>query len=138
MSPFLLLDTCAAIWISEGQPVAAQTLDALNRANAENDPVFVSPVTAWEMGFLASRGRINVQMPLDRWFSRLLAAPGVKLCEMPPSVLIAASALPGQAPRDPTDRILIATAREFGFWLVTRDRVLLDYAAQGHVRALHC
>jgi PIN domain nuclease of toxin-antitoxin system len=39
---------------------------------------------------------------------------------------------------DPIDRMLVATARIEGLTLVTRDRAILDYAAQGHVRALPC
>jgi PIN domain nuclease of toxin-antitoxin system len=36
------------------------------------------------------------------------------------------------------DRLLIATARELKAPLVTRDRRILDYAAQGHVDAIAC
>jgi PIN domain nuclease of toxin-antitoxin system len=51
---------------------------------------------------------------------------------------IAASSLPGRFHRDPADCLLIATAREFGVPLVTRDRRILDYAGQGHVDAIAC
>ena len=51
---------------------------------------------------------------------------------MPPSVLIASTSLPGKTPADPADRILIATAREFDYTLVTRDRLLLKYASSGY------
>ena len=57
---------------------------------------------------------------------------------MPPDILIGSSFLPGKPPRDPADRILAVTAREYGYQLVTRDRPLLDYADQGHIRALAC
>ena len=33
---------------------------------------------------------------------------------------------------------LAATARAFGYTLVTRDRRLLDYGAEGHVRIMGC
>ena len=134
----LLLDTCAAIWISGEQPFARQTTAALERARAANQPIYVSPITAWEMGLLVSRGRMNLQMPPERWFTRLIEAPGLRLADMPPSVLVAASFLPGTPLRDPADRILAATAREFGYQLVTRDRPLLEYAQQGHIQALAC
>jgi PIN domain nuclease of toxin-antitoxin system len=134
----LLLDTCATIWISADQPLARKTDDALKKARTSGEAVYVSPITAWEMGLLVSRGRINLQMTPERWFSRLMQAPGLQLSEMSPFVLMSASFLPGRPPRDPADRILAATAREFGFRLVTRDRPLLDYAEQGHIQALAC
>src|SRR5882672_8018620 len=129
----LLLDTCAAIWIANEQQVSEEALDALRRTRDLNDAVYVSPITAWEIGLLVSRGRMNLLMAPDRWFERLLKAPGLRLADMPPNLLIASSFLPGTPPRDPADRIVAATAREYGYRLVTRDRPLLDYAEQGHI-----
>jgi hypothetical protein len=37
------------------------------------------------------------------------------------------------APRS-VDRILVAMARDYGATLITRDRALLDYREQGHIR----
>jgi PIN domain nuclease of toxin-antitoxin system len=138
MEPSLLLDTCAAIWISAQEPMKAGAEEALAKARARAETIYVSPITAWEIGLLVSGGRLNMQMTPERWFDRLMQAPGVQLARMLPSVLIAASFLPGQSPNDPADRILAATAREHGFQLVTRDRRLLDYAKQGYIQALAC
>ena len=90
------------------------------------------------MGLLAARGRVNLLMTPQRWFERLLEAPGLRLSEMTPNVLIASSFLPGKLPGDPADRIIAATAREYGYKLVTRDRPLLEYAKQGHIQAIPC
>jgi PIN domain nuclease of toxin-antitoxin system len=68
----------------------------------------------------------------------LFDVPGVRLAERSADVLIASSFLPGKPPQDPTDRIIAATARELGATLITRDRALLDYGAQGHVAVLEC
>ena len=57
---------------------------------------------------------------------------------MSPDLLIASSYLPGKPPRDPFDRIIVATARELGATLITRDRALLGYAEQGYVRVVEC
>jgi len=87
---------------------------------------------------LSSRGRLQLLIRPERWFSNLFEVPGVRLAEMSPDVLIASSFLPGKPPQDPTDRIIAATARELGATLITRDRALLDYGAQGHVAVLEC
>jgi PIN domain nuclease of toxin-antitoxin system len=138
MAQPLLLDTCAAIWIVSGDRISDPAAAALNQAHADGTPVYLSPITAWEVGLLTSRGRISLLMPPDLWFARLMQTPGVRLAEMPPELLIAASFLPGIAPRDPADRIIAATARQYGQTLVTRDRPLLDYAGHGHLSALAC
>ncbi len=87
---------------------------------------------------LTSRGRLQLLIRPERWFSNLFEVPGVRLAEMSPDLLIASSYLPGKPPKDPTDRIIAATARELGATLITRDRALLDYGAQGHVAVLEC
>jgi PIN domain nuclease of toxin-antitoxin system len=71
-------------------------------------------------------------------FGEVLATEGVRIEPLSPEVLIDSSYLPGNLHRDPADRILIATARSLGLTIVTRDRIILDYADQGHVRALAC
>lgn len=134
----LLLDTCAVIWVSEDQPVSSQAMNALDEAHLDGEPVYVSPITAWEVGLLVSRGRLALLLKPQLWFQRLLDVSNVRLADMSPDLLIASSFLPGTSPRDPADRIIAATAREYGYTLVTRDRPLLDYADQGHIRALAC
>ena len=70
--------------------------------------------------------------------ARVAAHPAVALAPMPPEVLIASSWLPGAPPPDPADRIIIATARHYGLAVMTRDARILDYAAEGYVRAVKC
>jgi PIN domain nuclease of toxin-antitoxin system len=134
----LLLDTCAVIWLANGDAVSDEASITLRQSRESGEPIYVSPITAWELGLLAARGRLNLLMAPERWFERLLEAPGVKLSDMPPRVLIESSFLPGGLNRDPADRILAATAREYGYRLLTRDRSLLDYAKQGHIQAVAC
>jgi PIN domain nuclease of toxin-antitoxin system len=134
----LLLDTCAVIWVANDEPIGKEARSAIVAALMADEWIYVSPITAWEVGLLAARGRISLRMSPDKWFDRLLGAPGIRLAEMPPGVLIASSFLPGDDPADPADRIIAATAREYDLRLVTRDRRLLAYAESGYCRALAC
>ena len=132
----LLLDTCAAIWLAEGEAIADEAMAAIDRAASASETILVSPITAWEVGLLAARGRIAMSVPPQTWFERLLAVPGIALADLSVRVLIASSYLPGTPPRDPADRMIAATARENGLKLITRDSLLLGYAKQGHIEAL--
>jgi PIN domain nuclease of toxin-antitoxin system len=133
----LLLDTCAAIWLAEGQPMKAPSVAAIERSVADGD-VHVSPVTAWEIGMLCAASRLVVRPSPQDWFARLLERPGVQLAPLTPEVAIEASFLPGKPHGDPADRLLVATARHLGATLVTRDRRILDYSASGNVKAMAC
>ena len=77
-------------------------------------------------------------MSPQRWFEQLRAIPGVEVCDLSPEVLLSSSFLPGGVHGDPADRMLVATAREHDFTLLTRDEALLAYAGQGYLSALAC
>ena len=133
-----LLDTCAAIWIAEGQPLNEPGASELPATCERGARLMVSPITAWEIAMLAAKGRIALSLDPHLWFERFCELPAVALAAMPTSVLVASTTLPGRPPNDPADRIIIATARAFGYVLATRDAAILDYGAQGHVRIVGC
>lgn len=134
----LLLDTCAVIWLAQGEGLSPETVATLDAAHAAGVATYISPISGWEIGLLAARERLQLLITPQRWFARLFDAPNVRLADMSPDLLIASSFLPGKPPRDPADRIIAATARDLGATLVTRDRALLAYGAQGHINALEC
>lgn len=133
----ILLDTCAAIWAAEPDGLSPAAQAALAEADAAGVAVYVSPITAWELGMLVSRGRVALLEPPMRWFSGLLEA-GVQLADLDLSTLVDSSFLPQSRLRDPADRIITATARAMGCRIMTRDRPILAYAAAGHVQAIAC
>jgi len=136
MSP-LLLDTNAAIWLSRDE-LKASASEKLDEAARTGVATYLSPITAWEVGQLVSRNRLSLGATPQRWFARILAMPNVHLAELSPDILIASSFLPGNPPRDPADRILLATARDLGATLITRDRLLLKYGEDGQVSTIPC
>ncbi len=134
----LLLDTCALIWVAAGDPITESGAEALEAEEAQGADLVVTAITAWEIGMLVARGRLALTAPPETWFSTLMTAPGLTLAEHSPAILIQSSFLPGTPPRDPADRIIIATARAEGLTILTRDRMILGYADEGHVRASSC
>ncbi len=132
----ILLDTCAAIFLLTDQ-LKPEALTNLEQAERDQVAIFVSPITAWEIGILVARGRLVLSTNPDIWFKTMIES-GIALASMEPDILIASSFLPAATLRDPADRILAATARAKGYRLMTRDRPLLDYAADGHLKAIAC
>lgn len=136
--PVYLLDTCAVIWIANGDPLREPAASSLPKAYADGGGIAISPMSAWEITMLAVKGKIALSMHFETWFDPVLALPRVGLAELPHGVLIQSCALPGAPPADPVDRILAATARAFDYTLVTRDRHLLAYGEEGHMRVMGC
>lgn len=136
----LLVDTCALLWLSgvAGQRDLGAVEKALNEAAATGSDVFLSPMTGWEIGMLAAKGRLSLALPVKAWLNRLMTIAGMRWAELSLDVLLSSHTLPGDVQGDPADRIIIATAREYGLCLLTRDRRIIDYSRQGHVMALPC
>jgi PIN domain nuclease of toxin-antitoxin system len=134
----VLLDTCAALWLVGGEFMSDLSVAAMRAAYEANVGVYVSPFTAWEIGTLAAKGRMQFAVSPEVWFETLLNLPGVRLAELTPRILLTSTALPGRPPSDPADRIIAATARIYGYVVITRDRKLLEYARKGHLRVRAC
>ncbi|HEX3366297.1 type II toxin-antitoxin system VapC family toxin [Phenylobacterium sp.] len=133
----LLLDTCALIWTLNGDKLSNEAEAELKVAGGTDGHIVVSPISAWEIGQLVSKGRLTLAADPLAWFQEALD-DGMTLSPLPPSILVAASFLPDPRLRDPADRIIAATARAYGYRLMTRDRPLLDFAANGHLQAVAC
>ncbi len=138
----VLLDTCAAIWLANGDPLPSAARDAILYAGLA-DGVYVSVTSAWEIGILGKPkpGRAaDLQFLPDpkTWFARLMAGPAIKEAAITPAIAIDASYLPGDLHGDPGDRLIIATARHLGVPIVTRDRKIIAYARSGLVGVVPC
>jgi len=132
----VLLDTCAIIDLAEGR-LPAQVVVQLT-VGALAGGVFVSSVSAWEIGLLNRKNRQGLTFLPDptTWFARIVAPAGIRLVTLTPEVAIASSDLPGPLHADPADRLLIATARDLRVPLVTSDRKIIDYGAGGQVSVI--
>ena len=136
----VLLDTCAVIWLANGDPLDSGAESAIMQA-ALAEGVFVSAISAWEIGMLSrpKAGRAIQFLPDPAtWFARFTAGPAIKSAAFNGEIAIAASLLPEPLHGDPADRLLIATARHLGLPIVTRDAKIIAYADAGHVQAIAC
>ena len=111
----LLLDTHAFLWWAEDSPRLPRSA---RRAIQDDNDVFVSAATAWEVTTKHRLGKLPGADPIASDIPGAIAAQGFQ--ELPITVADAAraGALPGPH-RDPFDRMLIAQA-------LARDLVLLS------------
>jgi PIN domain nuclease of toxin-antitoxin system len=133
----LLFDTCAILYIANKSKIADAARAAFEQAFDLNQ-VYISPVSALEIGQLSSRKRDGAPADPFRFFYGFSALAGVSLCSLSPDLLLHSSYLPNWRHKDPMDRILVATALKHDLTLATRDREILAYGAQGHVKTLAC
>jgi PIN domain nuclease of toxin-antitoxin system len=125
----LLLDTNVWIWAAEQREneLSSRMLRLIDSAS-RNNRVLISVISMWEIAMLAERNRIALSAEPLRWIEKASNVPGVQIIELTPRIAVGSTHLPGNPHADPADRILMATARDAGARLVTRDRRILQYA----------
>jgi PIN domain nuclease of toxin-antitoxin system len=116
MTTMTLLDTHVLQWWSaEPDRLSVKALSAIEAS----DEMAVSAITWFELAWLATRGRIILDLPVRAWLTQLGA--DVRTLGITPAVATTAADLPAGFPGDPADRIIYATAIEHGCRLVTKD-----------------
>ena len=84
--------------------------------------MFVSPVMAWETGFLAypAKGLPRLRFLPDpkRWFANLLAMSVIREATFNGEIALEAAVLPGEFHRDPAARLMVSPLRvsSICFW----------------------
>ena len=133
----ILLDTCALIWSAENVSLSPQASAQIAKC-AVAATLYLSPVSAWEVGMAVQRKRLALQLPIETWVNRVFNHPGVQIAWLTPEIALRSCFLPGDFHADPVDRFLVATAIEMGLKLVTRDEHILRYGRQGHLSVMAC
>jgi len=121
----ILLDTHVLVWWKAG----GDRLSArARREMARADSLLVSPLSFWEIGVLAARGRLALDRELHEWVASVVAEGEIELAPLSASAAASAAALDGGFSPDPADRMIYATAREALVPLVSKDWRLREYA----------
>lgn len=135
MPESVLLDTHVWLWFAGGERLAAAARRRIERAAGE-DGLMLSPISLWEVGMLAAKGRIAVQPDCMTWVTTALAKTGVRLLPLSARIAVESSLLPDGFHGDPADRIIVASAIASSVTLITRDAQILAFARRGRFKAL--
>ena len=120
----LLLDTHALLWWLAGDKELSTT--ARWAIEDEDNPVYVSAASAWEVATKHRIGKLPTVGPLARDFAAEIARQG--FLELPISLADGQQAgnLAGDH-KDPFDRMLIAQSRTHGLALISNEEVFDAY-----------
>jgi PIN domain nuclease of toxin-antitoxin system len=122
----MILDTCALLWLAEGGDRLSQTA----RDRIENAPVvYVSSISAFEIGIKCRSGKLKLPMPPVEWFQAVVDHHGLAVQPLDWDVCIAAAELP-PLHKDPCDRFIIAAAKMQHFPVVTADASFSAYGIE--------
>src|ERR1700728_4625261 len=133
----LLLDTHFWAWLENGESgVFTGPVRRAIESSAAGGRLYLSIISVWEVALLESKGRIELSLPCGLWVQQALAIPGLALAPLTPEIAIESCNLPPPFHGDPADRIIVATARNMGARLLTRDREIIGYGRKRHFSLL--
>ena len=76
---------------------------------------------------LTAKGRLVLDRDVEVWLDLALALPGVQLVPLSPRIAARSARLDESFLGDPADRIVVATALEYGCPIVTKDKRIGNY-----------
>jgi PIN domain nuclease of toxin-antitoxin system len=123
----ILLDTHTLIWWYERDSrLSNHAATAIELGQAQSR-VLVSAITSWEVALLLWKGRLALHCGIHQWIAGVARLPGFRFIPVDSAIAIDAVHLPHYSPRDPADRIIIATALRYDASIVTADREMQGY-----------
>ncbi len=125
MADAAVTDTHALIFHAAGGgklgPKARAYFDKCERQQAI---LYIPAVVMWECSLLARAVRINLHRSLDAFFSDLFSNPAYQPLDVTAAHVLIADGL--RFTRDPFDALIVATARDLGLPLITRDAAIRE------------
>jgi PIN domain nuclease of toxin-antitoxin system len=117
----ILLDTHVVVWLAFDQAqISSKARAAIDDARKLRDGLAISGMTLWELATLASRGRIHLGISPESFLQDIEAR--FVMLPITGRACARAMAFPSNYPKDPADRIIVATALVEGLSLITADR----------------
>lgn len=120
----LLLDTHTFIWLASDRSQLPPQL--IERISSESEGIFISSITATEIGLLSNARKINTYGSCEGFLFKNLKRLDIHEIPVNAQIALASTQLPA-IHRDPFDRIIIATAQVHGMTILTKDRTIPTY-----------
>jgi PIN domain nuclease of toxin-antitoxin system len=125
MLPRLLLDTHVLLqWFGDARRLSREQARVLQSATRRGEPVALSAFTLLEIAVLHAGGKIQLQSPLEDFFSDLQSQALLRVLPVDFEIAVEVASLGSL--RDPADRAIVATARVHRLRLVTSDQRIIE------------
>jgi PIN domain nuclease of toxin-antitoxin system len=124
MSEIIVLDTHIWVWLINGDFDRFPSSWIKQFELAES--IGVSPLSCYEVAFAHQRGRLELSYAPEEWIKRALKPAKIDLFPITPQITLKAVNL-SAIHKDPFDRLIIATALEYGAKLASIDSLFPKY-----------
>lgn len=131
----IILDTHILLWLLlNPTKLSKEIIDIITEAQ-NNDKLFVSSITLWEISMLINKKRIYVFEPVISFLNSIGNIDGLTIMQINASIGADSGSLVNFH-GDPADRLIVATTRELAGSLITKDQKILEWVEQGFIRTI--
>ena len=128
----IILDTHIWIWWVDKHPNLTSDYENAIKSH-ESGGLGVSIISCWEVAKLVENGKLNFSCSVEDWIEKALLYPNIQLLDLTPKIVVESTQLPSGFHKDPSDQMIVATARVLDIPLVTYD---IKIRAYSHVKLL--
>ena len=128
-----LMDTHVWVWWHTApEKLSPAVRDTIINLDA-TDQLLMSVISVWEVAKLVEKNRLRLNIEIDQWVEQALNMSHFQLLPLSPEIAIESTRLPQPFHQDPSDQMIVASARLFDATVLTVDQQILSYP---HVRVL--
>lgn len=121
----ILLDTHVLVWMVTEPPRLSRTAEREIRKAQHDRSCAIASISLWELAQMFASHQLRGVGAIESSIHDILDDTGVKVLEITPEIADLSMAFPDSYPKDPSDRLIGATARAYGLTLITRDDRIL-------------
>jgi len=122
----ILLDTNALIWWTTApEKLSKKARNTIEKEIKEME-ILISSISVWEVFLLTKKNKIQLLIDVELWLERIENFSYIKFVSVDNRIAAHSIRLP-DFHQDPADRIIVATALQYGATLITSDKKILDY-----------
>ena len=124
----IILDTHTLVWwITAPSKLSNKARTTIDKSVREEEQILVSSICVWEIFLLVKSGELKFSIDINDWLERVEALPFLRFIPIDNNIAARSVMLPGKFHKDPADRLIVATAREYGAVLVTSDQKIKSH-----------
>jgi PIN domain nuclease of toxin-antitoxin system len=122
-----LLDTHTWIWWNVNPPKLSRKVKSIISDDGSYDELLLSAISPWEFCKLIEKNKLAIASDPEEWIASALDMPKLRLVPLSPAIACRSTILPNPFHDDPSDQIIVATARQEQATILTKDQRILNY-----------
>ena len=119
----MVVDTQIVFWLAQSPSMLTDSAtEAIRDARRESGATYISDKTLWELAMMMHRGVVSVRTTQREFLETVCKF--FKVLPITPAIAERSVQFSRDFPKDPSDRIIAATALVHGYKLVTADEAI--------------